>query len=82
MLLLLVQMALIRSLPNTLNNMIRHLLDLVTASDDRNKKQESAVRLRAILLTVQRYNCMSVAIDLEPVACYGKTKPVQLVRFC
>ncbi len=40
--LLLVQMALIRSLPNTLNNMIRHLLDLVTASDDRNKKQESA----------------------------------------
>ena len=41
MLLLLVQMALIRSLPNNLNNMIHHLLDLVTASDDK-KKQESA----------------------------------------
>ena len=39
--LLLVQMALIRSLPNNLNNMIHHLLDLVTASDDK-KKQESA----------------------------------------
>ena len=41
MLLLLVQMALIRSLPNNLNNMIHHLLDLVTAGDDK-KKQESA----------------------------------------
>jgi hypothetical protein len=49
--LLLVQMALIVSIPNNHNNMINHLLDLVTANDDRNKKQESVnVEFLKILL--------------------------------
>ena len=54
------KMALIRSIPNNHNNMINHLLDLVTDSDDRNKKDVSANGellkiLRMLLATMYKY---------------------------
>ena len=36
-------MALIRSLPHNLNNMIHHLLDLVSASEDKMKQKSANV---------------------------------------